>query len=206
MRKEVGNNHDPFTMSAWVNIPGKLTNFDIAGHLPQAHTDFLLYLMMVWRFPLLSLSRKVTTREKFSKEWEKGKELYIEPKKIIRSNDAMSVGSEAELVPEKQSTESGVDENDSPKEPVQTESSSEIEVIEDIRNEENIIVIVFDWILKIELFLLVFIICIHEIFLSLFFLVKFKLKHIGLCKIQSNFSKADKLYNGHLATADTVKL
>ena len=56
----------------------------------------------------------------------------------------MSVGSEAELVPEKQSTESGVDENDSPKEPVQTESSSEIEVIEDIRNEENIIVIAFD--------------------------------------------------------------
>ena len=100
--------------------------------------------MMVWRFPLLSLSRKVTAREKFSKEWEKGKELYIEPKKIIRSNDAMSVGSEAELVPEKQSTESGVDENDSPKEPVETESSSEIEVIEDIRNEENIIVIVFD--------------------------------------------------------------
>ena len=118
----------------------------------------------------------------------------------------MSVGSEAELVPEKQSTESKVDENDSPKEPVETESSNEIEVIEDIRNEENITVIVFDWILKIELFLLVFITCIHETFLSLFFLVKFKLKHIGLCKIQSNFSIADKLYNGHLAIADTVKL
>ena len=101
MRKEVGNDHDPFTMSVWVNIPGKLTNFDTAGHIPQAHTDFPLYLMMVWRFPLLSLSRKVTTREKFSKEWEKGKELYIEPKEIIRSNHAMSVGSEAELVPEK---------------------------------------------------------------------------------------------------------
>ena len=89
----------------------------------------------------------------------------------------MSVDFEADLVPGKQSTQSEVDANDSPKEPVERKNSNEIEVTEDTRNEENITVIVINNILQIELFLLVFISCIHETLLSLFFLVKVKLKY-----------------------------
>ena len=57
-------------------------------------TDHLLYLMMVWRFPLLSISKKVTAPETFSKK--KVKKLYIEPKKTIRSNHGMLVDFEAD--------------------------------------------------------------------------------------------------------------
>ena len=34
-RQEVGNDHDPFAMSAGVNTPRKLTNFDIVRHIPR---------------------------------------------------------------------------------------------------------------------------------------------------------------------------
>ena len=34
-RQEVGNDHDSFAMSAGVNIPRKLTNFDIVRHIPR---------------------------------------------------------------------------------------------------------------------------------------------------------------------------
>ena len=47
---------------------------------------------------------------------KKVKEFYIEPEKIIKSNNDMPVDFEAYLVPEKQSE---VDANDSPKEPVE---------------------------------------------------------------------------------------
>ena len=83
--------------------------------------------------------------ERFSKNEKKEvKELYIEPEKIIRSNDYMPVNFEADFVPEKQSSESKVDANDSPKVPLKRENSNEIEVIEDTRNKENITVIATD--------------------------------------------------------------
>ena len=91
VRQEVRNDCNPFTMPVEVNISGKLTNFDIVGHIPQKispfviilsitggllrreyknqSTDHLLYLMVVWRVPLLSLSKKVTAPEKFLKKW-----------------------------------------------------------------------------------------------------------------------------------------
>ena len=47
---------------------------------------------------------------------KKVKEFYIEPEKILKSNNDMTVDFEADLVPEKQSE---VDVNDSPKEPVE---------------------------------------------------------------------------------------
>ena len=50
----------------------------------------------------------------------------------------MPVDFEADLVPEKQSTELEVDANDSQKEPVERENSNEIEDIEDTRNEETL--------------------------------------------------------------------
>ena len=78
-------------MPVEANISGKLTNFDIVRHIPQKispfviilsitggllrreyknqSTDHLLYLMVVWRVPLLSLSKKVTAPEKFLKKW-----------------------------------------------------------------------------------------------------------------------------------------
>ena len=92
-RQEVGNDHDALAVSVGANIPGKLTNFDITGHIPiklaafviilsiterllrreyeNQSTDHLLYLMVVCRFPLLSLSKKVTAPEKFSKKCKK---------------------------------------------------------------------------------------------------------------------------------------
>ena len=97
---------------------------------------------MVWRFPLLSLLKKGSnTGEAFEK---KVKELHIEPEKMIKSNDDMPVDLEADLVPEKKSTESEVDANYSPKEPVERGNSNKIEVNEDTRNKENITVIVAD--------------------------------------------------------------
>ena len=75
---------------------------------------------------------------------KKVKRLYIKLEKIIRSNDDMPVDFEADLVTQKQSTESEVDANDSPKELVERKTRNEIEVIEDTSNEENIIVIVID--------------------------------------------------------------
>ena len=42
---------------------------------------------------------------------------------------------EVDLVPEKQSAESEVDANKSPKEPVERENNNEIEITEDTRNE-----------------------------------------------------------------------
>ena len=65
---------------------------------------------------------------------KKIKELYIELEKIIRSKDDMPVDFETDLVPEKQTTESEVDANDSPKEPVEGENSNKIEVYEDTRS------------------------------------------------------------------------
>ena len=54
--------------------------------------------MVVWRFTLLSLSKKVTAPEKFWEIWKKRvKELYIEPERIIRSNNDMPVDFEADL-------------------------------------------------------------------------------------------------------------
>ena len=129
--------------------------------------------MVVWRFLLLSLSKKATAPEKFLSNGKKGKRALYEPEKIIRSKDGMPVDFEAALVPEKQSTESEVD---SAKKSAERENSKKIEVIENNRNDENITAIVIDLILQTELFLLIFIICIHETFLSLFFLVKIKLK------------------------------
>ena len=94
--------------------------------------------------PLLSLLKKVTVPEKFLKKMKKKvKELYIEPEKK-KSNNDMPVHFEANLVPGKQSTESKVDVNDSPKELAERENGNEIKVIEDTRNEENITIIVID--------------------------------------------------------------
>ena len=61
-----------------------------------------------------------------------------------KSNNDMPVDFEANLVPGKQSTESKVDVDDSPKELAERENGNEIEVIEDSRNEENITIIVID--------------------------------------------------------------
>ena len=96
VRQEVGNDHDPFAMSAGANIPGKLTNFDMVdtylvrlaafviilsiteGLLRREYenhsTDHLVYLMVVWRFPLLSIIKKSnSTRKVFENMKKKGK-------------------------------------------------------------------------------------------------------------------------------------
>ena len=65
-----------------------------------------------------------------------------------------------------------------PKKAAERKNSNKIQVTEDTRNEENMTIIVIDQNLQIELFLLVFITCNHEMFLSLFFLLKIKLNYI----------------------------
>ena len=90
MRQEVGNDTVP---SVGANIPGKLrtlTSYDtylvrlvafviilsiteglMRREYNNQSTDHLLYRMVVWRFPLLLLSKKVTASENFSKKWKK---------------------------------------------------------------------------------------------------------------------------------------
>ena len=64
----------------------------------------------------LIITKGNSTREVFEKMAKKAKEFYIEPEKIIKSNNDMPVDFEADLVPEKQSE---VDADNSPKEPVE---------------------------------------------------------------------------------------
>ena len=94
--------------------------------------------------PLLSLLKKVTVPEKFLKKNEKKGKRALYWTREKKSNNDMPVHFEANLVPGKQSTESKVDVDDSPKELAERENGNEIEVIEDSRNEENITIIVID--------------------------------------------------------------
>ena len=43
VRQEVGNDRDPFAMSVGANIPEKLTNFDIVGHISCEISRFCYY-------------------------------------------------------------------------------------------------------------------------------------------------------------------
>ena len=146
VRQEVGNYHDPFPMSVRANIPGKLTNLDIVEQIPRKISRFCHYFVNYGGFiearvreskyrpspisnggleiPITLIIKKGnSTREVFEKMEKKKKELYIELEKIIRSNSDMSVDFEADLVPEKQSTESEVNANDSP---VERENSNKM--------------------------------------------------------------------------------
>ena len=80
-------------MSVGAIIPGKLTNFDIIGHMPREMTRFCHYFVNYREFvearvreskyrpspmpngglkiSMLSLSKKVRAPEKLSKKWEK---------------------------------------------------------------------------------------------------------------------------------------
>ena len=50
------------------------------------------------------------------------------------------MGFQADLLPEKRSTELELDANDSPKESVERENRNEIEIIEETRNKENTVI------------------------------------------------------------------
>ena len=45
MRQEIGNDRDSFAMSAGANIPGKLTNFDMVGHILREISHFCHYFV-----------------------------------------------------------------------------------------------------------------------------------------------------------------
>ena len=43
VKQEIGNLHDPFAISLGAKIPGKLTDFDIVGHIPREISRFCHY-------------------------------------------------------------------------------------------------------------------------------------------------------------------
>ena len=155
-------------MPVGANIPVKLTNFHIVGDIPREISRFCHYFVNYGGFtkvrvrelkykpspvpsggleiPITVSIKKGNSTGEVPKKMKKKKvkELCIEPEKIIRSSDNIPVDFEADLVPEKQSTESEVDANDSPKGHVERENSNKIGVIEDTRNEENVTTIVID--------------------------------------------------------------
>ena len=45
IKQEIGNLHDPFAISLGANIPEKLTDFDIVGHIPREISRFCHYFM-----------------------------------------------------------------------------------------------------------------------------------------------------------------
>ena len=93
MRQEVGNGHDPFAMSVGATIHGKLTKFDIVGHIPCEVSHFCHYFVSCEGFiearvreskyrpspilnggleiPITLIIKKVTAPGKFLKKWKK---------------------------------------------------------------------------------------------------------------------------------------
>ena len=46
VRQETGNLHDdPFAISLGAKIPGKLTDFDVVGHIPREISRFCHYFL-----------------------------------------------------------------------------------------------------------------------------------------------------------------
>ena len=116
MRQEVGNETVP---SVGANIPGKLANFDIIWHIPREISCFCDYFVNNGGFnearvqqskyrpspipnggleiPITLIIKKGNRIRELFKEMEKKvKELSIEPEKMIRSEDGMSVDFEAD--------------------------------------------------------------------------------------------------------------
>ena len=42
VKQELGNVHDPFAISLGAKIPGKLTDFEVVGHIPREIRNFEL--------------------------------------------------------------------------------------------------------------------------------------------------------------------
>ena len=106
VNQEVGNVVDPFAISLEAKIPGKLTNFDIVGHIPREISRFCHYFINYGgiiearvrcskyrpspipsgglEIPILLLLKKGNaTKLTFEKMEELLEEFYLEPDKIV---------------------------------------------------------------------------------------------------------------------------
>lgn len=121
VRQEVRNDCNPFTMPVEVNISGKLTNFDIVGHIPQKISLFCHYFVNYWGF---IEARVQESKYRPSPIPNGGLESPITL--VIKK------GHSTREVFEKM--ESGVDANNSPRKQVESENSHKIQIIKDTSN------------------------------------------------------------------------
>ena len=132
VKQEIGNLHDPFAISLGAKIPGKLTDFDIVGHIPREISRFCHYFINYGgklearvrctkyrpsAFPLggleipilLIIKKGDSTQEIFEKMESFVKSYYLEPDKIVaEAKDKNSDNSDEdfEYVPEPEVQES----------------------------------------------------------------------------------------------------
>ena len=121
VRQEVRNDCNPFAMPVEANISGKLTNFDIVGHIPQKISLFCHYFVNYWGF---IEARVQESKYRPSPIPNGGLESPITL--VIKK------GHSTREVFEKM--ESGVDANNSPRKQVESENSHKIQIIKDTSN------------------------------------------------------------------------
>ena len=104
VKQEIGNSHDPFSISLGAKIPEKLTDFDIVGHIPRQISRFCHYFVnyggkiearvrctktVTYSFGRLensysSCHKKGDSRQEiFGKVESFVKSYYLEPEKIV---------------------------------------------------------------------------------------------------------------------------
>lgn len=121
--QEVGNIHDPFAISLGAKIPGKLTDYEIIGHIPREISRFCHYFVNYGgklearvactqyrpspipsgglEIPILLIVKKgESTNEVFEKMEDFLRSFYIEPNKIVIEKQVEETDFDVEYVPE----------------------------------------------------------------------------------------------------------
>ena len=121
--QEIGNLHDPFAISLGAKIAGKLTDFEIVGHIPREISRFCHYFInyggklearvtgVKYRpspipsggleIPILLIVKKGDSTEEIFQEMEDFlRTYYIEPDKIVAEKEDKETDFEVEYVPE----------------------------------------------------------------------------------------------------------
>ena len=132
VKQEIGNLHNPFAIFLGAKIPGKLTDFDIVGHIPREISRFCHYLVNYGgkieaqvrctkyrpspipsgglEIPILLVIKKGnSTQEIFEKMESFVKSYYLEPDKIVaaaKDKDSDDSDEDFEYVPESEVQES----------------------------------------------------------------------------------------------------
>ena len=167
VKEEVGNVHDPFAMSIGADIPGKLTSFDIVGHIPREISRFCHYFVNYGgakakvretkyrkspipsgglEIPILLIIKKgESSSEVFEKMEIKVKEMYIEPDKINSTNNDDGIVEDDED-DDGYEIDWFIDKVDGaePEEDKEANIIGETQIIKETQNDKNTKVIVID--------------------------------------------------------------
>ena len=165
VKEEIGNLHDPFTISLRAKIPGKLTDFDIVGHIPREISRFCHYFMNYGgkiearvrctkyrpspipsgglEIPILLVIKKGdSTQEIFEKMESFVKRYYLGPDKIVaeaQDKDSDDSDEDFEYVPESEVQESVVAMKCRETSVAVTETQTQvIPEMQDVRNTQTI--------------------------------------------------------------------